>query len=168
MHVGFANPRWRGKRSRHSRRMRNPQFYVSGKRPFYYDISTWKLFPRKWSLVREPPVTDGFPHKGPLTRNFCVCFDVPLNKRFIKQWSSRWFETARCSCDITIMQCRIECDYLYVKWLVFVSIKFLFLFWNTSARHNQLHILLFTPSPTLFPHEMNFIWWYSQQDRHWT
>ena len=33
MHVGIANPRWRGKRSRHSRRMRNPQFQVSGKRP---------------------------------------------------------------------------------------------------------------------------------------
>ena len=33
MHVEFANPRWRGKRSRHFRRMRNPQFYVSGKRP---------------------------------------------------------------------------------------------------------------------------------------
>ena len=33
MHVGITNPRWRGKRSRHSRRMRNPQFYVSGKRP---------------------------------------------------------------------------------------------------------------------------------------
>ena len=33
MHVGIANPRWRGKRSRHSRCMRNPQFYVSGKRP---------------------------------------------------------------------------------------------------------------------------------------
>ena len=32
MHVGIANPHWRGKRSRHSRRMRNPQFYVSGKR----------------------------------------------------------------------------------------------------------------------------------------
>ena len=28
-----ANPRWRGKRSRHSWRMRNPQFYVSVKRP---------------------------------------------------------------------------------------------------------------------------------------
>ena len=26
MHVGIANPRWRGKRSRYSRRMRNPQF----------------------------------------------------------------------------------------------------------------------------------------------
>ena len=33
MHVGIANPRWRGKRSRHSRRIRNPQFYVSDKRP---------------------------------------------------------------------------------------------------------------------------------------
>ena len=29
---GFLWSRWRGKRSRHSRRMRNPQFYVSGKR----------------------------------------------------------------------------------------------------------------------------------------
>ena len=33
MHVGIAKPRWRGKRYRHSRRMRNPQFNVSGKRP---------------------------------------------------------------------------------------------------------------------------------------
>ena len=29
---GFLWSRWRGKRSQHSRRMRNPQFYVSGKR----------------------------------------------------------------------------------------------------------------------------------------
>ena len=32
MHVGIANPQWRGKRSRHFRRMRNPQIYVSGKK----------------------------------------------------------------------------------------------------------------------------------------
>ena len=30
---GFLWSLWRGKRSRHSRHMRNPQFYVSGKRP---------------------------------------------------------------------------------------------------------------------------------------
>ena len=30
---GFLLNQWRGKRSRHSRRMRKPQFYVSGKRP---------------------------------------------------------------------------------------------------------------------------------------
>ena len=29
----FLWNRWQGKRSRHSRRMHNPQFYVSGKRP---------------------------------------------------------------------------------------------------------------------------------------
>ena len=33
MHAGIANPRWRGKRSRHSRRMSKSQFDVSGKRP---------------------------------------------------------------------------------------------------------------------------------------
>ena len=33
MHVGIANQRWWEKRSRHSRRMRNPQFCVPGKRP---------------------------------------------------------------------------------------------------------------------------------------
>ena len=31
MHVGIDNPRWRGKCPRHSWRMRNPQFCVSGK-----------------------------------------------------------------------------------------------------------------------------------------
>ena len=30
---GFLWSRWRGKRSRYFRRMRNPQFYVSGRRP---------------------------------------------------------------------------------------------------------------------------------------
>ena len=33
MHAEIANPWWWGKRSPHSRCMRNPQFYVSGKRP---------------------------------------------------------------------------------------------------------------------------------------
>ena len=36
--------RWRGKRSRHSRCMRNPQFYVSGKRPMGVNwlVRRWK------------------------------------------------------------------------------------------------------------------------------
>ena len=40
MHVGIAKPRWRGKRSWHSRCIRNPQFYVSGKRPIAIDELT--------------------------------------------------------------------------------------------------------------------------------
>ena len=38
MHVGIVNPRWRGKFSRHFRRMRNPQIYVSGKRSIRWTI----------------------------------------------------------------------------------------------------------------------------------
>ena len=34
----FLWNRWRGKRCRHSQRMRNPQFYVSGKRPIECDL----------------------------------------------------------------------------------------------------------------------------------
>ena len=45
MHVGSANPRWRGKRSRHSRRMRNPPLYVSGKTP----IDGWVI--AEWLAV---------------------------------------------------------------------------------------------------------------------
>ena len=33
LNSGFLWSWWRGKHSRHSRRMRNPQYYVSGKRP---------------------------------------------------------------------------------------------------------------------------------------
>ena len=46
---GFLWSRWRGKRSRHSRSMRNPQFYVSGKRPmecFFTLQSSPTEFPR--------------------------------------------------------------------------------------------------------------------------
>ena len=45
MHVGITNPRWRGKRSRHCRRMRNLQFYVSSKSPLWY---CYRVFWRNW------------------------------------------------------------------------------------------------------------------------
>ena len=35
---GFLWSRWRGKRSQHSQRMRNPWFYVCGKRPMPNDL----------------------------------------------------------------------------------------------------------------------------------
>ena len=43
MYVRIANPRWRGKRSRHSRRMRNPQVYVSVKRPIACEESVTNI-----------------------------------------------------------------------------------------------------------------------------
>ena len=55
MHGGIGNPRWRGKRSRHSRCMRIPQFYVSGKRPIVMVFCTADLgnctFVTQWARV---------------------------------------------------------------------------------------------------------------------
>ena len=48
MHVGIANPRWRGTRSR---RMRNPQFYVSGKRRIRKKL-IWRNFCENISVHR--------------------------------------------------------------------------------------------------------------------
>ena len=56
---GFLWSQWRGKRSRHSRRMRNAQFYVSGKRSMtwgpwqefhdFNDQSFLCVFSRRWT-----------------------------------------------------------------------------------------------------------------------
>ena len=51
---GFLWSRWRGKRSRHSRRKRIPQFYVSGKRPMVpRHHHTWWWFIVK-KTIRSP------------------------------------------------------------------------------------------------------------------
>ena len=41
MYVGIANPKWRRKRFCHSRRMRNLQFCVYGKRPINMMLHDW-------------------------------------------------------------------------------------------------------------------------------
>ena len=50
---GFLWSWWRGKYSRHSRRMHNPQFYVSGKRPMPSCVmmSSWKY----WAVWEGEP-----------------------------------------------------------------------------------------------------------------
>ena len=52
---GFLCSRWWGKRSLHSRSMRNLQFYVSDKRPMglcHEDAMAWKRFMHYWPFVR--------------------------------------------------------------------------------------------------------------------
>ena len=44
INVGIANSRWRGRHYRDSRRMRNPQFYISGKRPMANRSRCFKQF----------------------------------------------------------------------------------------------------------------------------
>ena len=56
----IADLQWLGERSRHSQRMRNPQFYVSGKRPIAVPYNTilhttqWKLKCSLGDLICNP------------------------------------------------------------------------------------------------------------------
>ena len=65
MHVGMSNPRWWGECSRHSRHMRNPQFYVSGKRPII-----------KPNYIFLMPASSPWLHHGWTGLN-CLQSDVP-------------------------------------------------------------------------------------------
>ena len=56
---GFLYSRWRGKRSRHSRRMSNLQFYVTGKRPM--PTETLKLQAWHQSIIKNAPVNHNLP-----------------------------------------------------------------------------------------------------------
>ena len=65
LNIGFLWSRWRGKRSRHSRRMRNPQFYVSGNRPMSILQTAHKPFlettaslPWRITGVSNEPISD--------------------------------------------------------------------------------------------------------------
>ena len=113
MHVGIANPRWQGKRSLHSRRIRNPEFYVSDKKPiqvficFIYPYQSWlphwHLANPRWrhqmetffallalcEKIHRSPVDS----QRPVRRSFDVFFDLRLNKRLSKQSRRRRFET---------------------------------------------------------------------------
>ena len=51
MHVGIANPWWWGKRSRHSRCVRYPQFYVHGKRSIVTQWSHFQNVKGRWRCV---------------------------------------------------------------------------------------------------------------------
>ena len=59
---GFIWSRWREKRSRHSRRMCNPQFYVSGKRPMWLAVSARSFITTLYTVIR---------HRGRVT-HICV------------------------------------------------------------------------------------------------
>ena len=65
MHVGITNPRWLGKRSRHSRRMRNPQFYASGKRPMTVMVT---YFIVKNQILKMHEIIDKVLH---ISSDFC-------------------------------------------------------------------------------------------------
>ena len=52
LNSGFLWCRWQGKRSRHFRRLRNPQFYESGKSPIWTTtIESWEYISTKTAII---------------------------------------------------------------------------------------------------------------------
>ena len=69
MHVGIAHLRWRGKRSRHSRRMRTRNFTYLARGPWEKTSkSALKDFCDGWGIHHWRPVD--CLHKGPKTKNW--------------------------------------------------------------------------------------------------
>ena len=83
MHVGIANPRWRGKRSRHSGCMRNPRFYVSGKRPHEQRINPHLSTMTSWDGKAYWPCGRGIHRFIPLAKGPAMhwCFNCWTRSR---------------------------------------------------------------------------------------
>ena len=91
MHVGIAHPRWQGKRSRHSRRMHNPQFYVSIKRPI-----PMRWLPGSHLIQNKRPRIQHFiiwPDLMPFTKAIKLPFHILLRNgvRWITDWPKRCY-----------------------------------------------------------------------------
>ena len=73
--IGFLWSRWRGKRSRHCRRMCNPQFYVSGKRPIAKQY-TWCHIWYQWLIICLIKWWDVFQYRKSHLHIFAYSVDV--------------------------------------------------------------------------------------------
>ena len=83
----FLWNRWRGKRSRHPRRMRNPQFYVSGKRPMRWaqQMFVEYIMPRmclRWSWLFRLPFSNIWG---------CMCSTGPFEFRWLKYFDPSYY-----------------------------------------------------------------------------
>ena len=87
---GILWSRWQGKRSRHSRHMRNQQFYLSGKRPIVYPVLArfiWALSHivtsatfQLYSIVQFSVKTDiGNPNKKSPPSSILVQYSINLS-----------------------------------------------------------------------------------------
>ena len=91
-----ANPLWQGKRSWHSRRMRNPQFYVSGKRPMQY-LVMWDHVMKRLDCIY--PHTSNIRHTlvgNKIVNHSYVVGTAPTVSSFLTQYlaSMDWAKTA--------------------------------------------------------------------------
>ena len=117
MHVGIAKPRRRGKRSQHSRRMRNPHFYVSGKRSMG-GITPYPgnhIYHVKRAIIPWPGLYPTMPN---FVTEMCMHVHISVTKWYIVGY----FSNALCDlCDASIM--------IYSPRYIAVTVYFLYKFY---------------------------------------
>ena len=84
MHFGIANTRWREKRSRQSRQMRNLQLYVSDKRPMWCVIARLQCVYLSSICSRNSRFFFRLTHKGVMGSRL----NTPCHLRFIHRTNS--------------------------------------------------------------------------------
>ena len=98
---GFLWTWWRGKHSRHTRRMRNPQFYVSGKRPIdtNYWEATWNY--RWWQYLT---------YYNSHLKNFINTFILAKLQFDSNQLTLHFRPAAFASGQVLVLECRkVKC-----------------------------------------------------------
>ena len=125
MHIGDANPLWRGKRSWHPRRMRIRQFHISGKRPMcWMPAAVLGPWPERHAQIllyllhymdnrpisQLPQVTCPISHNTP-PRN--------RNERILSQCGTFW-DIGKVYCDI----CGI--GFISMGFVMIIHIQFWF------------------------------------------
>ena len=122
MHVGIAKPQWMGKRSRHSRRMRDPQFCVLTRDPWHTKhkkIHTVCIIPRMY--FNEILVATASPPCYEMKRGHAqsAFYCIPLADHFTHRISSIWLKLGSIR-SRTIWHLRVQCM-LTMKNMCFAS-----------------------------------------------
>ena len=112
----FLWSRWQGKRSRHSRRMRNPQFCVSGKRPML--CFEWRNYDSLTHIKNPPPDVQHQHRKFPSTFRLYTGIKQPHIISFVNQLFQRQAREISIIYNIRFTHFVV---YLHFCWKIFIK-----------------------------------------------
>ena len=154
MHVVIANPRWRGKRFRHSRRLRNPQFCISGKRSMGCDA--WQSL--LWLIFSGSPISKI--ELQQITRGS----DIPIYIYNLRDPISSKF-TLTLDINIVLQKCTLVFPEISTSLHTPLLTKLEFDLALSSIDDQRLHCVLHTTDVYSSPQNHLFVKWKAMQGR---
>ena len=142
----FLWSRWRRKYSRHYRSMRNPQCYISGKKPMEFLLVFWRKIILLFYLVKVMPVYR-------LPQDFVIGYTCKLPPALSNQ------------CGVILILWHIKCAKQHISWnQKYTNQKMAPILWCILKTFNQ-HVYLICMDITLQPigvtsHKITILWWW--------